>query len=122
MVIPIKRQPEKENDLLISSNNAGLADWDNNGAKIFFQENTRIPTGSHNAWMADYVLFTVGKMPEEQGMVAAKMALKILDGASVSDISIVKNRLSSLTINMRIGRKIGVVLDLAQLRKSQIIR
>ncbi len=113
---------QKENDQLYFSNNAGLPDWNEKEAKTFFQANTTIPTGSHNAWMADYVLYTVAKLPEEQGMVAAKMALRILDGASPSSISIVNNRLSSLVINMKIGRNIGVVLELKQLSKAQIIR
>ena len=112
---------QKEVDMLCNHNNAGIEDWDPKSAEKFFVENTEIPTGSMADWMARYNLIIAGRVPEEQGIWAAQIALRILDGTPPSDIPIVTNKRAKLTINMKIGNALGIVFDTALLETADII-
>ncbi|MBM3298741.1 MAG: hypothetical protein FJY85_02160 [Deltaproteobacteria bacterium] len=111
---------QQEVDLLVNHNNAGIPDWDPIAAEKFFTENTRIPTGSTAEWMTSVNLLITGRIPEEQGEYAAQAALKILDGTSPSDMPLVTNKRAQLTINMKIGNKLGIVFDPALLETAEI--
>jgi len=109
-------------DILILANNGGIAGWNDEEAKLFVQENTRIPTGSYNAWMSPYILIGFIKATEEQGEWAALTALRILDGTSPSDIPLVTNKKGSIYVNLIIADKLGVVISPDLLKNAIIIR
>ncbi|MDD4952306.1 MAG: ABC transporter substrate binding protein [Desulfovibrionaceae bacterium] len=112
---------QKEADMLIVSNYAGIDRWDPAEAEAFIVQNTRIPTGARLDWMAPYALITLAKVPEEQGVWSARTALLILDGTRPSSIPVVTNREAGLIINLRIAERLGIVFDRSLLKNATII-
>mgnify|MGYP000890672263 CR=1 FL=1 len=98
-------------DVLLLNNNAGITDWDKEAAKQFVERNTKIPTGSTNAWMLDYSLMTYAKLASEQGEWAALTAMRILLGESPADIPIERNKRGDIGINKRVASAIGVTVS-----------
>lgn len=114
-------QIQKETDMLFIRNYAGIQGWDPLTAKQFIAANLHIPTGSNNDFMAPYVIFTLGKIPEEQGAYAAETALKILKGASISDLPINRNRQARLTVNLIMADAANIVLPVSILKVAEVI-
>ena len=112
---------QKEVDMLYISNYSGIADWHPAEAEKFLFNNSKIPTGSHNSFMAPYVLFTVAKLPMEQGNFAAKTALRILDGLSPAQIPVAVNELNHITINLKMAQAASFVLPASLLKGATSI-
>lgn len=112
---------QEETDMLYIYNYIGIADWDSLKAEKFLLENTKIPTGTHNFWVAPFVIFTLARVAEEQGIYTAETALKILDGAEPSDIPMVKNKQSNITMNMKMAKAAGIVIPPSILENADII-
>lgn len=98
---------QDEVDILIVGNNAGITDWDEEAARRFVEENTRIATGCLLDWMAPYSFLGATRSATEQGQYAAKTALKILNGALPSNFPIIGNTDANIIINMRIAKKLN---------------
>jgi ABC-type uncharacterized transport system substrate-binding protein len=111
---------QKEVDYLYLANNAGIEGWDDDRAEQLILQNTRIPTGSHNPWMARYALITLAKFGQEQGVWAARSALKILSGTAPAAIPIAQNARVRLIVNLKVAEKLGVVFESAILRTAEI--
>ena len=109
---------QQEADMLLVMNNAAVADWDNEAAGVFLVENTRVPTGSVNRHMAEYVIYTILKSPEEQGHWAAETALAILGGASPSSIPLARNQGAGLVVNLKLAEAAGIVIPMSTLRAA----
>ena len=101
-------------------NNAGIEGWDDEEALQFVTENTQIPTGARQEWLAPYVLVTLAKSGAEQGEWSANTALSILDGTPVSDIPVAENKKGELVLNLDIAEQLGVVFSPALLRNAEI--
>jgi ABC-type uncharacterized transport system substrate-binding protein len=112
---------QKEVDMLYFYNYIGISGWDAGAAEEFLAQHTRIPTGSPNPFMTPYVIFTLAKLPEEQGSYAAGAALKILDGAKPSDIPVVTNKRSRLTVNVKMAKAADIVIPVSILKNSSVI-
>jgi ABC-type uncharacterized transport system substrate-binding protein len=91
-------------DMLVVSNNAGIANWDDAEAAKLVATKTTTLTASFNPWMAPYAAVIYAKMASEQGRWAAETALKVLRGASPADIKVGHNKENSLIINARLAR------------------
>jgi ABC-type uncharacterized transport system substrate-binding protein len=113
---------QKEVDMLILENNAGIKDWDNQAAESFVLEEIKIPTGSLQKYMANYALIAIAKDAEEQGAWAAQAALKILDGAKPSQITPESNKKGILFANLKIAGKLNVVLKPEILKNAQLVK
>ncbi|HWQ95929.1 MAG TPA: ABC transporter substrate binding protein [Candidatus Methylomirabilis sp.] len=109
-------------DVLILANNGGVEGWDDEEAKLFVQNNTRIPTGSYNTWMTPFILVGLIKATEEQGEWSAQTALRILNGTRPSDIPQVTNKRGLLYVNLKIAEKLGLVINPNLLKNAIIIR
>lgn len=112
---------QEEASVLFIGNNIGVADWDDADARQFFVENATIPTASAHDFISPYVLLTLGKVGEEQGVWAAETALAILDGKPVSDIPITTNREGAMIINLDIAGQLDLALPAALLRNATLI-
>lgn len=112
------RQAQDEVDILFMGNNAGSDRWNPAEMEKFILENTRIPSGSINSWMAPYSLVTLAKVPEEHGEWAAKAALQILDGARPTDIPVVENKKGKLILNLPLAEKLGAVFAPSMLKNA----
>lgn len=108
-------------DMLFIRNHAGIEGWEELAAKKFIAKNLTIPTGSNNDFMAPYVIFTLGKIPWEQGQYAAQTALKIARGAPVSDFPVVTNEKARLIINLEMAQAAKIVLPVSSLKIATVI-
>ncbi len=101
---------QKQADLLIIGNNAGIKGWVDEEAAGFIEAETRVPTGVLYDFLAPYAMIGFVKLPEEQGVWAAKTALKILNGTAPADIPVTRNHEGTLIINTRIAQVLKVEL------------
>lgn len=109
-------------DVLIVGNNSGIQGWDDDEARRFTLENTRIPTGCLLDWIAPLVFLGATRSAHEQGIYAAETALKILEGTPPHSIPIVGNVQANIIINMRIAKKLGIKIPKSFLKiASRII-
>lgn len=115
------RKAQLETDMLFVRNYAGIEGWENEEARAFLAANTRIPTASPLDFMADFVLYDIGKIPEEQGEWAASAALRILGGEKPSDIPMVENQKVLRTVNLDMARAAGVTLPEALLSSAKVL-
>jgi ABC-type uncharacterized transport system substrate-binding protein len=112
---------QEEMDMLFIANNAGIRDWEPMAAEKFLFRNTRVPTGTPLQFIDRFVVFTLGKYPEEQGEYAARVALRILEGAKASDFPLVTNKQAKLTVNLKMAKAAGIVLPVSVLKTANVI-
>lgn len=98
---------QDEVDALIIGNNGGIKGWDDDEARRFAEQNTRIVTGCLLDWIAPLAFLGATRSATEQGTYAAQTALKILNGTSPSSIPIRGNVNANIIINMRIAKKLN---------------
>ncbi len=114
-------QAQQEADLLLIGNYSGILDWDPDEAERFMLANAAIPSGCFDEYMIRYALFSMGKIPEEQGEFAAQAALRILDGAAPGDIPITNSKQILLTANLEMAEALGVALPLSVLKMAKVV-
>jgi hypothetical protein len=112
---------QQEVDILFMGNNAGSDTWDEAEMQHFILENTTIPTGSINDWMAPFSLLTLAKSSKEQGDWAAQSALSILDGTSVTVIAVAENKKGELIVNLEIADNLNVVFAPSLLKNASVV-
>jgi len=112
---------QQESDMLFLRNYSGIKGWEEEEAKRFIQRNISRPTGSHLDFMAEYVIYTMGKVPEEQGEYAAKVCLRILEGESPADIPLAENKRVRLMVNLKMAKAAGVVVPFNVLKTATVI-
>jgi len=112
---------QQEVDILFMGNNAGSDTWDDAEMSQFILDNTMIPTGSINDWMAPYTLLTLAKSSQEQGEWAAQSALHVLDGTPISDIAVAENKEGIIILNLDTADKLSIVFAPSLLKNAQIL-
>ena len=108
-------------DMLYIYNYTGIKDWDPDEAELFLSRHTRIPTGSHNNFMAPFVTFVAAKSLQEHGRYAADTALQILSGMSPSKIAVTENKEVELYVNMRMAKAASFVFPVDLLQTATVI-
>lgn len=114
-------QAQNEVDMLIFATYIGIDDWESDEARHFIMKHNTIPTGAFVSFMEPYVIFSVGKLGEEQGYFAAKTALRVLDGERPSEIPVAVNHLSNLFINIDQANSAKLVLPYRLLRSAKVV-
>lgn len=105
-------------DFIILANKAGIVDWDQEAAIAHVQQNIRRLTVGHHEFMVNLNMFSMTKIPREQGEWAAKVAIKILEGSKPSEIPIVANRRWNIYANTGLLKKAGIQLPANILHKA----
>jgi ABC-type uncharacterized transport system substrate-binding protein len=105
-------------DFIILANKAGIVDWDQEAATAHVRQNTQRFTVGHHEFMVTLNMFSMTKIPREQGEWAAKVAIKILEGSKPSDIPIIANRRWNIYANTELLNKAGIQLPANILRKA----
>ena len=113
---------QKETDLLILGNAVSIAGWDAQKAKKWIFDNTLVPSGSWDAWMADFCLVTFANSGEEQGAWATRTALRILQGTPVANIGSVRNHKARVLLNMPLAKKMGIRFPMNLIENATLIR
>ncbi len=111
---------QKETDLVIFENSAGIVGWNDSEAQDFAQANIVVPVGTTNPWTMRESVLGITKIPNEQGEWAAGAALRILDGARPSDIPMTKNEKGSLFVNLKLAEKLNIVFSPNILKNAQV--
>ena len=111
---------QKETDLVIFENNAGIQNWNDKEAEDFAKENIAVPVGTTNPWTMKESVLGIAKIPNEQGEWASQAALQILDGAHASNIPMTKNEKGTLIINLQLAEKLNIVFSPNILKNAQI--
>jgi hypothetical protein len=109
-------------DIIFWYGSAGIKDWNDDQAKSFVEENTRIVTCSSQYYMAPFVLVGHMKLGEEQGDWAANAAVQILAGKSPMHIPVAQNKNARITLNMRLAKRLGVVFPVTLIEQAELIR
>ncbi|MGL1894191.1 MAG: ABC transporter substrate-binding protein [Spirochaetaceae bacterium] len=101
---------QKEYDIvLLSGSLTNIVDWDILSITEFIHNNIKIPTGSVNIEVFDLSLILITKSKYELGNWIGKTAIKILQGAPVSDIDITLTTEANLYLNFELAE----LLDLS---------
>jgi ABC-type uncharacterized transport system substrate-binding protein len=95
-------------EMILVGNSASIEGWQAKAAKTLVDQQTLVPTGNWDAWMAPFALITFATNPEEQGRWAATTALKILSGTPPSQIPVVTNKAARVILNMPLAKKLGI--------------
>ena len=109
---------QDEVDILLMYNNAGIAGWNDEEAVRFVRQNSKIPSGSVQPWMAPYVLIAYTKDAQEQGEWAATTALQILEGISPSGIPMTTNRRGNMMINSSLAQRLQLEIPASLLDEA----
>ena len=109
-------------DVLLFRSNSGIKNWDDEKAEEFIKQETKIPTGSVNTSMFQYVLISFAKDNYEFGEYASHTALLILNGASPSDIPITRNQRSKVSLNMTLGKKLNIIFPIELIDMAELVK
>ncbi len=112
---------QQEVDVLLIYNTAAIKNWDKQSTVDFMVKNTRIPTGAMLEAEARYAFLGLVQSAAEQGVWAARTALKILGGTPPSDIPITTNKKLRWIVNLTIAKKLGLRIDPSLLEVAQTI-
>ena len=109
---------QTEADMILIGNSASVKGWDNAEALQFVMDNTQIPTGNWDSWMAPFSLVTFANQAEEQGEWAAKTALKILGGTPPSEIPVTTNKKAAIYLNMKLAKSLGIKFPIELIERA----
>ena len=112
---------QDEVDILLMYNNAGISGWNDEEAVRFVRQNSKIPSGSVQPWMAPYVLIAYTKDAQEQGEWAATTAMQILEGISPSGIPMTTNRRGNMMINSSLAQRLQLEIPASLLDEANNI-
>jgi ABC-type uncharacterized transport system substrate-binding protein len=116
------KQMQTESDILILNSVAGISDWNEAEAATWALAHSRIPSGTTYAWLMPTAMIGLIKVAEEQGEWAAQTALKILAGTSPASIPIVQNKRASMSVNVKLATKAGIVFPAALLKNATVVK
>lgn len=107
-------------DFIILNNNAGIVDWSEASAVNTVKTKTKKLTLTTYKWMMPYAMVGIAKKPSEQGIWAAKTALKVLSGTPIKKIPVAINKQWSLYVNNNLLKKANLTLSPETREKASI--
>jgi ABC-type uncharacterized transport system substrate-binding protein len=111
----------QKNDFIILGTKSGIPDWNDAMASATVHQYGQKLSLTVYKWMVEFALLGMHKIPQEQGEWAAKVALRLLDGASPINIPIIPNQRWDILINPEIQKNSGITLPAHLLLKSKVI-
>jgi len=112
---------QQQADMLLLGNTTSVKDWKSADAKKLVNENSLIPSGNWDLWMAPYALMTFATKPEEQGAWAAKKAQEIMHGKNPSSIGVVQNKVANVILNMQLANRMGVKFPMGLVENAHLL-
>ena len=112
---------QDEVDVLLVRNNSGIEGWDDEAAKDFVREETRIPTGSVSTHLGSWVLMSYAKVNQEFGEYAGTTALEILRGQSPEDIPITTNKQAKVYLNMSLAKGLNIKFPIELIDQATLL-
>lgn len=111
---------QKHVDRMIILNPIGIENWNVEAAKEFIKLRTTIPTGAVNLPEAQYTLLGCVKIPQEQGWLAGKMVLRILEGVPPGDIPVASNKNSLIYLNTGLANELNIKFPVELLERAEL--
>lgn len=112
---------QQQTDMILIQECRSVKGFDHKEMLDFVKENTKVPTGSMQKYLAGYALLTFAKIGEEQGVYAARTALEILAGRSPQQIPVVANKKAKIFLNMKIAKKMGIRFPVDLIENAHLI-
>ncbi len=112
---------QNEVNMFIIGSHTGVIGWDEKDFTQFALQHARVPTITGYSIAVPYAMIGYTIFPEEHGAWAAATALRIIDGERPGDIPITQNKRGKLFLNLRLVKKLGVVIDRAVYSRAEII-
>lgn len=112
---------QKEVDMVIIGAPSFAADNPDELA-AFMVENTKVPTGAIEEWVAPFALISYAKDATEQGQWAAAKALQIVGGTSPADIEIEPNKRAKIVVNAKVMKSLGAALPMELIEQATVLK
>jgi len=87
----------------------------------FVNEHTKIPSISWTKGSRKFSLLTFSHQPEEQGIWAAKTAIRVLKGEKISNIPLSKNKKADIFVNPYLMKKLKISLPFEILENATFL-
>lgn len=113
---------QREVDMVLFGNITGLPDFDEADARALVLSSTRVPTGCAYDFMMPYAMLGFTKIQEEQGMLAATLALRLLQGESPASIPVAQNMQSKILMNPRVAAAANISFRPELLRAANALQ
>lgn len=108
-------------DILIIGNFIGINDFDAGAAEAHALANAKIPSGAVQIGPMPYALVGYLKVPEEQGIWAARSALKILGGTRPDNIPVARNKEGKIVINLKMAEAADIDVPYALIETATTV-
>lgn len=102
----IFKKANETHDLIYLQTRGAIKGWDHEEAVRFIDQHIRVPLITCESFMMPYAVIGLTQVSKEQGLLAARAAMKILEGAGPADIPVSRNQQSKVWINRRLAEKI----------------
>jgi len=89
----------QSNDMIVLNNIAGIKHWDRKRAIAYARKHATTLTVSTYDFMAQYSMLAMTKIASEQGVWAAHVAIRLLQGKKATSIPVVANRRFNMFVN-----------------------
>lgn len=98
-------------DFIMLGSTSGIDGWVDADVEEFVLHYAKKLTLANHDWMASYTMYTMSKVPEEQGEWAAEAAMAIVNGMSPRNIPIGINKKWKIFINTPLLHKANISID-----------
>lgn len=115
------KELQNKSDVVFVGNVYGIKDMDYEEAKQFVVDNSKKISFTTTDHMCPYAAICYARLAEEQGELAANMALDVLKGRDISTIPMDRNRKGKIFINEDLVNKLGVHVPVEILESAEII-
>lgn len=115
---------QKKVGILLIGNGGAVKNWKDyeDELKVFVHNNIEIPIGTWDLDVSNLAVLSLITKPEEQGNWSANVALRILNGEKVSDISIIHNKETTIIINTTLAKKLNTVFPFDFIDNAELIK
>ena len=108
-------------DVIYLQTRGAIKNWVHEEALRTIEQHIKVPLVTCEDFMMPYVVLGVTQVSKEQGMKAAEMAKKILQGTNPSDIPVTRNQMTTVWINKSLVEKINFNPDEELLNNVRVI-
>lgn len=94
-------------DIIYLQTRGAIRAWDAEKAKRHIEEFIQIPVVTCEEFMMSYAVFGLTQLSEEQGIQAAEITKRIINGIPPAEIPITRNTMSKVWLNPGLANRIG---------------
>jgi ABC-type uncharacterized transport system substrate-binding protein len=114
-------QGNATHDIIYLQTRGAIRDWEDEEAKAHIEAFIQVPLVTCEEFMMPYAVFGLTQLSEEQGMRAAEMTKRIINGTAPSEIPVTRNTMNRVWLNPVWAEKIGFDPDDALRSKAQMV-